>query len=112
MATKVEELRAITSSAQRGVVTVPTLPERDDFFEVGYIHRFPIGVVTKLSAYYKHGQPGIDDNTVPGSAIVTSVNIDTVHVTGIEAVAEIRPAGPGSAYLHVSLKHASWRRPS
>src|SRR5260370_563380 len=106
MATKVEELRAITSSAQRGVVTVPTLPERDDFFEVGNIRRFPNGVVTKLSAYYKHGQPGIDDNTVPGSAIVTSVNIDTVHVTGIEAVAEIRPAGPVSAYLNVALNHA------
>src|SRR5260370_6047702 len=106
MATKVEELRAITSSAQRGVVTVPTLPERDDFFEVGNIRRFPNGVVTKLSAYYKHGQPGIDDNTVPGSAIVTSVNIDTVHVTGIEAVAEIRPAGPVSGYLNVALNHA------
>src|SRR3989449_6106351 len=74
MPTNVEDLRAITSIADSGVVAEPTLPERDDFCEVGYVHRFPFGVVTKLSGYYKRSTPGIDDNTVPGSAIVTSVD--------------------------------------
>jgi hypothetical protein len=106
MPTNVEDLRAITSSAQGGVATIPTLPERDDFFEVGFIHRFPIGIVTKLSGYYKHSTPGIDDNTVPGSAIVTSVNIAQVHITGIELVAEVRPAGPVSGYINLALNHA------
>ena len=46
--TNVEDLRAITSVADSGVVTAPTLPERDNFYEVGYVHRFPFGVVTKL----------------------------------------------------------------
>src|SRR5947209_8398394 len=39
--TNVEDLRAITSTAQGGVAAAPTLPERDDFYEVGFVHRFP-----------------------------------------------------------------------
>ena len=70
------------------------------------MHRFPFGVVTKLSFYHKHSSPGIDDNTVPGSAIVTSVNIEQVRITGIEAVAEIRPRGPVSGYVNLALNHA------
>src|SRR3989454_919431 len=35
--TNVEDLRAITSVADSGVVAEPTLPERDHFFEVGYV---------------------------------------------------------------------------
>jgi TonB dependent receptor-like, beta-barrel/Carboxypeptidase regulatory-like domain/TonB-dependent Receptor Plug Domain len=104
--TNVEDLRAITSVAQGDTVASPTLPERDDFFEVGFVHRFPFGVVTKLSGYYKHSKPGIDDNTVPGSAIVSSVNIEQVHVTGIEAVVEVRPPGPVSGYVNLALSHA------
>jgi outer membrane cobalamin receptor len=104
--TNVEDLRAITSVAQAGTVTVPTLPERDHFFELGYVHRFPFGVVAKLSAYHKRSSPGIDDNTVPGSAIVTSVNIDQVRVTGLESVVEVRPGGRVSGYLNLALSHA------
>jgi len=104
--TNVEDLRAITSDAQGGVAAAPTLPERDDFYEVGYVHRFPLGVVTKLSVYHKRSAPGIDDNTVPGSAIVTSVNIEQVRITGIEAVAEVRPRGPVSGYVNLALNHA------
>ena len=104
--TNIEDLRAITSVADSGVAAEPTLPERDDFFEAGYIHRFPLGIVTKLSGYYKSSNPGIDDNTVPGSAIVTSVNIDKVRITGIEAVIEVRPSGPFSGYVNFALNHA------
>jgi hypothetical protein len=104
--TNVEDLRAITSVAQAGVATAPTLPERDHFFEVGYVHRFPFGVVARLSAYHKRSSPGIDDNTVPGSSIVTSVNIAQVRVTGIESVIEVRPAGRLSGYLNLGLSHA------
>src|SRR5438105_5018109 len=104
--TNVEDLRAITSVAQGGVTAEPTLPERDHFYEAGYVHRFPFGLVSKFAGYYKPGNPGIDDNTVPGSAIVTSVNIAKVKVTGIETVQEIRPPGPFSAYLNLSVNHA------
>ena len=104
--TNVEDLRAITSVADSGVVADPTLPERDDFYEVGFVHRFPFGVVTKLSAYYKSSLPGIDDNTVPGSAIVTSVNLAKARITGVEAVVEVRPPGPVTGYVNVALNHA------
>ena len=104
--TNVEDLRAITSTAQGGVAAEPTIPERDDFYEVGYVHRFPAGVVTKLSAYHKRSSPGIDDATIPGTAILTSVNIGRVRITGVEGVVEIRPQGPVSGYVNVALNHA------
>jgi hypothetical protein len=104
--TNVEDLRAVTSVAQGGVAADPTLPERDHFYEAGFIHRFPFGLVSKFAGYYKLSTPGIDDNTVPGSNIVTSVNIAKVKITGIEMVQEIRPPGPFSAYLNVALNHA------
>jgi hypothetical protein len=104
--TNVEDLRAITSVAQGGVTADPTTPERDNFYEAGFIHRFPFGLVSKFSGYLKDSRPGIDDNTVPGSAIVTSVNIAHARITGIETVQEIRPPGPFSAYLNIALNHA------
>lgn len=104
--TNVEDLRAITSTAQGGVATVATLPQRDDVYEAGLIHRFPFGVVAKVAGYHKDSSPGIDDNTVPGSAIVTSVNLAQVHVTGVETVLEIRPPGPVTGFANVALNHA------
>jgi hypothetical protein len=109
--TNVEDLRAITSVSQGGTAAEPTLPERDNFYEAGVVHRFPFGLVSKFSGYYKESTPGIDDNTVPGSAIVTSVNIAKVKITGLETVQEIRPPGPFSAYLNAALNHAYGRGP-
>jgi outer membrane receptor protein involved in Fe transport len=112
MPTNVEDLRAITSVAQQGVVTSPTLPERDDFFEAGLIQRLPFaGTTWKLDGYYKHSTPGIDDNTVPGSAIVTSVDIAEVHVKGIESVLEFSPSERWSGYVNAALAHAYGRGP-
>ncbi len=106
--TNVEDLRAITSSALGDSVTPnPTLPERDAFYELGAVQRLPfLGASIKLAGYRKNSSPGIDDNTVPGSAITTSVNIAQVRVTGIESVVELRPAGPFSGYLNAALNHA------
>ncbi len=109
--TNVEDLRAITSTSQGGVVAAPTLPERDHFFELGYVHRFPFGLVTKLSAYRKQSTPGIDDATVAGTAIVTSVNIGKVSITGLEGVLEIRPPGPFSGYVNLAINHAYGSHP-
>jgi len=104
--TNIEDLRAVTSVADSGVVTSPTLPEKDDFYEAGYVHRFPAGVVAKLSGYHKDSKPGIDDNTVPGSSIVTSVNINRVWVTGIEATLDVKPPGRLAGFLNAALCHA------
>ena len=43
---------------------------------------------------------------MPGSAIVTSVNIDQVRINGIESAIEVRPPGPLSGYLNLALNHA------
>jgi TonB dependent receptor/Carboxypeptidase regulatory-like domain/TonB-dependent Receptor Plug Domain len=109
--TNVEELRTITN-ATLGDAAQPTLPERDHFFEVGLVHRFPVaGLVTKLSGYHKVSSPGIDDATIPGTAIVTSVNLDKVWTNGIEGVLEIRPNGPLSGYVNASVIHAYGQAP-
>jgi len=106
MPTNIEDLRAITQSAT-GETDQGTTPERDNFFEGGIIQRFPsAGLVTKLSAYHKQSEPGIDDNTVPGSNIVTDVNIEHVRINGVEAVVEYRPSGPLSGYINAALNHA------
>jgi hypothetical protein len=104
--TNIEDLRAITSASQGGVVSAPTLPERDDFYEVGLTHRFPAGVVLKISGYHKRSAPGTDDTQVPGTSITTDVNIEEVQVSGIEAVVEVRPGGPLSGFLNVAVAHA------
>jgi outer membrane cobalamin receptor len=104
--TNIEDLRAITSAADSGIVALPTLPERDDFYELGLVRRFPAGVALKLAGYMKISRPGIDDNTVPGSAITTSVNLAKVNVRGIETVLEVRPSGPLSGYMNLAINHA------
>jgi outer membrane receptor protein involved in Fe transport len=90
--TNTEDLRAITSAGQGGVALQPTVPERDHFFEVGLTHRFPFGLVAKLSAYHKRSSPGIDDTQVPGTAITTDVNIEQVRITGLDRAGSA-PAG-------------------
>ena len=105
MPTNIEDFREITSAAQSGVVTSPTLPERDAFYEVGYLHRFPFGIVTKLSGSHKESTPGIDDNTIPGTAVITDVNISHIWVTGLEGVVEVRPTGRSRA-MNLALNHA------
>lgn len=111
--TNIEDLRAITTVSLGGDTTSssPTLPERDDFYEVGYVHRFPAGIVWKLSGYIKNSSPGIDDNTISGTAIVTSVNLSQVKIRGIETVLEVRPGGPISGYLNFAINHAYGRGP-
>jgi hypothetical protein len=109
--TNIEDLRAITGAADSGVVAAPTLPERDDFYELALVHRFPFGTTVKLAGYAKNSLPGIDDNTVPGSAITTSVNLSRVSVRGIETVLEVRPPGPVSGYVNLAINHAYGRGP-
>jgi len=106
MPTNTEDLRAITSAGQGGVAEQPTVPERDHFFELGVTHRFPFGVVAKLSAYHKRSSPGIDDTQVPGTSITTDVNIEQVRITGLETVLEIRPPGPVTGFVNLAVAHA------
>ncbi len=104
--TNVEDLRNITAVADSGVATTPTYPARSSFFEAGYLHQFGNGVAVKLDAYHNENSPGLDDTTVPGSAIVTDVDLQHVSNTGVEFVTEVHPDGPLTGYLNVALDHA------
>jgi len=103
--TNTEDLRSITTAATGGESSTPTVPERDDFFDVGVLRRFG-GLVVKLRGYYKRSSPGIDDTQIPGSAITTDVNIAEVRITGLEGVFEFRPGGPLSGFANIALNHA------
>jgi hypothetical protein len=108
MPTNIEDLRSITVNAVgSGSVTAgPTLPERDSFWEAAYIHRFPLGISGKIDGYWKDATPGIDDNTIPGTAITTDINQHDSHIRGIEAVLAANPQGsPLSGYLNFSIIH-------
>jgi outer membrane receptor protein involved in Fe transport len=114
MPTNVENLRSITTISEAGdtTSTSATLPERDHFYEVGVVHRFPFGTVLKLDGYLKNSSPGIDDNTVPGSSITTDVNIAEVRIRGIEAAVDVKPQdSPLSGYLNLAISHAYGRGP-
>lgn len=105
MPTNVEGLRSIAVNVSSSLT--PTLPERDDFYEAVYIHNFPIGLTAKFQGYYKLASPGLDDETVGNSAIKTPVNIQTVHLSGIEmGLSYSSPETPFSGYLNASLIHA------
>ena len=103
----VEDFHVLAAAAQGDTVGQPTVPERDHYFETGAVHRFGNTVTAKIAAYYRNDSPAIDDNTLPGTALVATVNIAKVHVTGIESAVEWHPSGPLSGYVNAALSHAS-----
>jgi hypothetical protein len=106
----VEDFHVLASAAQGGTVGLPTVPERDSYFEVGTVHRFS-GVLLKLAGYMRRNRPGVDDNTLPGTAVTATVNIAQVRVNGVEAVVTIAPHGPLSGYVNAALNHAQGHGP-
>jgi hypothetical protein len=107
MPTNIEDLRSITLASGSGSVSAsPTLPERDSFWELAWIHRFLGGVTFKLDGYWKDATPGIDDNTIPGSAITTDVNQSNSHIRGIEIALHVNPpSSPLSGYVNFAINH-------
>jgi len=107
----IEDFHVLASAAQGGSIGQATLPERDHFYESGVVRKIGSAVVAKVVAYHRNNSPGIDDNTLPGTALSTSVNVASVRVTGIEFVGDVRPVGPWSGYVNAALSHASARGP-
>lgn len=107
----VEDFHVLASAAQSGTVGLPTVPERDRYYEGGMVHHFDDGVTFKFVGYYRDNGPAIDDNTLPGTAVTTTVNIARVHVTGLESVLEFHPATVVSGYVNAALSHASAHGP-
>ncbi len=101
----------VLAAAGTGKPGVPTVPERDNYYETGVAHRFGGGVVGKFDGYFRDDGPAIDDNVLPGTTVDATVNIAKVHVTGLESALELHPAGPFSGYVNAALSHASAHGP-
>jgi len=105
MPTNIEGLRTIEITQYDN--GVPTLPERDDFYEAVYTHDFGNGLRSKADAFFKYATPGVDDETVGASAVKTPVNIQQVRTTGIElGLSYNSPSTPFSGYINSSIIHA------
>jgi len=105
MPTNIEGIRNLSSNITTS--SQPTLPERDDLFEINYVHLFDNGFSIKAAAYYIYASPGVDDQTIGSSAVKTPVNIENVHTTGIEAgLAYTGTKIPITGYFNASLIHA------
>ena len=73
----IEDIRRLDPNA------VPFKPERDNFYEVGYVHESG-GITTSLSGYYKTVQDVIDENIIAGTQIREPFNVQKGYVRGIE----------------------------
>jgi outer membrane receptor protein involved in Fe transport len=102
----IEGLQTIASNTP-GNTAVPTLPERDDFYEIALIHNFDFGLRGKIDGFRKVDLPGVDDQTVGSSAVKTPVNIQKVQINGIElSLSYSNPSTPFSGYTNLALTHA------
>ena len=100
----IEQLREITGAS--GTVSQITLPVRGDYFEVGVSHYFTRSISAKLEGYYTQENPGMDNNTIPGTNIQTAVNIQQIFVRGVELGLNYNPVGPFSGYFNLAVSHA------
>ncbi len=101
----IEGLHAIASSAAYS--GVPTLPQRSDWYETGYLHDFGFGLRMKADAYYEYANPGLNDETLGNTAIDAEVNVQTIHTAGIElGLSFDNPSTPFSGYINSALSHA------
>jgi len=105
MPTNIEALSSIATSV--GDSSSPTLPEKDDLYEVGIIHNFLLGFTAKFDFFYKNSSPGLDDQTLGSSAIKVNVNINRIIVRGLElSLTYNDPSNPFSGYLNSAIMHA------
>jgi hypothetical protein len=106
MPNNIEGLLTIASNVA-GNAAIPTLPERDDFYEAALLHNFAFGLRSKIAFFRKIALPGVDDQTVGSSAIKTPVNIAKVVTNGLEAgLSYSDPSTPFSGYVNLSIVHA------
>ncbi len=100
----IEQLRQITAAA--GTVSQPTKAVRGNYFEAGVTESFSSSLSAKLLGYYTEENPGMDDNTIPGTDIQTAVNIQKIFVRGTELGIDYHPEGPLSGYFNLAVSHA------
>ncbi len=96
----IEDIRRLDPNA------VAFKPERDNFYEIGYVHE-SAGITTSLSGYYKTVQDVIDENIIAGTQIREPFNVQKGYVRGIEFAVN----GPLTRALSFYANYArSWAR--
>lgn len=108
MPTVIESIHAFASTTSS--TGVPTLAERDNFYEAVFAHHFGDELSAKLAYYLKNSSPGVDDETIGNSAVKIPFNLQFVRSQGIEVGVSYSPiASPFSGYVNSSISHAySW----
>jgi hypothetical protein len=105
MPTNIENLGAV--AAELGNNAAPTVPEKDNLFEIAYLRNWNNGIDTKIAGFYKDSSPGLDDETLGSSTIRVNVNINKIKVSGIElALTYNHPTSPFSGNINASIIHA------
>jgi len=105
MPTNIENLGAV--AAQLGNNAAPTLPEKDNLYEIDLLRNWKNGFTTKLAGFLKESSPGLDDQTLGSSTIRVNVNINKIIVRGFElALTYSAPYTPFSGYINGSIIHA------
>ncbi|HEY9164575.1 MAG TPA: TonB-dependent receptor [Candidatus Kryptonia bacterium] len=99
-----EQLREITGSS--GTISAPTKAVRGNYVEAGITQALTNSLSSKLVGYYTSENPGMDDNTIPGTNLETAVNIQNIFVRGVELGLDYHPAGPFSGFFNIALSHA------
>ncbi len=100
----VEQLREITNGI--GTVQTPTEAVRGDYYEAGITEALTTSLSAKVLGYYTYENPGMDDNTIPGTDIETAVNINHIFVRGIELGVDYHPESPFTGYFNIAVSHA------
>ncbi len=100
----VEQLRQITGAS--GAIAQPTKAVRGNYYEAGVTEAFTGSLSAKLLGYYTEENPGMDDNTIPGTNIQTAVNIQKIFVRGAELGLNYHPEGPLTGYFNLAVSHA------
>lgn len=107
MPNNLEALRVLAENGVAGSTAVPTVAERDNFYEAVYTHTFDFGLHSKFALFKKDASPGVDDQTVGSSAVKTPVNIADIHTSGVElGLSYSSPMTPFSGFLNSSIIHA------
>jgi hypothetical protein len=110
MPTNIENLGSIANLT--GNTASPTIPEKDNLYELSYVRNWGAGFNTKLSGFYKTANPGLDDETLGSSSLKVNVNIDKVKISGLEwSLTYNDLSTPFSGYINSSIIHAVGQGP-
>ena len=96
----IEDVRALSGStvSDNSVIT-PINPERDDFYEVGWLHHHH-GTNISVSGYYKTAKDVIDDQPLGNTQIEIPINITKGYVRGIEFAVDTPVTKTVTAYAN------------